>query len=272
MTAIESIFQPNEVIGFSGPPSAPWRSWQTPALGAVYFCINPLKARGLPLANASIAEARNFLIEFDKQKIPAQKAYIKSKNIPYNTMTFSGGKSIQLIVSLSEPCDNAAEYKKLFRMLVAIIPKMDSEVGTISRLARIPGATRENGHEQKLLKVTGKRLSKEELKAWAYETDCIAYNTWEWEEKQLQLRPPLLPRDILVTADTPIPSWIQAMIDDGKIRGTATGNNRAVMNAGWAMKQDGYASEVIIDTLYKLQDALGAADDHAKKFIKWQKI
>jgi hypothetical protein len=269
--AFAALFKPEEVIGFSGPKDRPFRSWGNPAAGSVYFCINPLVARGAPLQNDYVTEPRNFLIEFDKYSLDVQCKYVKKMGIPYNTAVWSGGKSLQLILSLNEACVGDDEYKRLFRLLLKIIPRMDDRVGTRSRLARIPNAIRENGEEQTLLKVTGTTLSKQELIDWARKRDCIAFTNWEYDEKNREKdeikRAELIESRRDDTVNLKIPDWIQYVLDTGRLKNLK--RHDILQRVGSGLTFDGFRLEQTESILYQLQQKLGLDRDDVPGIIKW---
>lgn len=264
--ALRALFLPHETIGFSQCKDELGRSWHKPGPRSVYFCLNPLKKAYVGLTDDNIAEMRNLLVEFDETKIPSQRATIKRLQVPYNTLTYSGGKSLQAVISLSEPCSSVDEYKYLFRMLVAVIPHMDRKVGTISRLARLPNAVRENGALQTLIDVTDRKLTIAELKNWAYNANCIAYNNFVWEEK-IEAERPKDPRPVRDPSELPPYAFTVQQLLEGKT--TKGSRHDALMGACTWLYKEGYSLEHVEQYAYEAQAALAMDRDDVPGIMRW---
>lgn len=129
----------------------PHQSWHSPKMGR--------------RADCNVTVFRNILCEFDKIPLEAQIDYINESKIPYSTLTYSGGKSMHLIISLAEPCKTKEEYVSLVKRIHAKLGAVDTTTSNPSRFSRAPGAIRENGKQQMLVRV-GERISREALNAW----------------------------------------------------------------------------------------------------------
>ena len=143
-----------------------------------FFTINPL-VKGRTRKAANVKRYRNLLFEIDDITVQEQVEKIKASGLPYSTATFSGGKSIHWIVSLSEELTDRVEYTALWKACHAALAKhdvnADSATKDPARLSRCPGQIRDNGKEQKLLKVVG-RISFNELENW------LQRNEINWED------------------------------------------------------------------------------------------
>jgi competence transcription factor ComK len=121
-----------------------------------FFCINPLKSLD-ERNDSNVATKRNFLIEWDEAPLEEQYTALeklKSANFPVTTATFSGSKSLHLIVSLADSL--TAEYKAAWLALSLEIHRItglnaDPSCKNPSRLSRLAGAVRTNGIVQALL-------------------------------------------------------------------------------------------------------------------------
>lgn len=108
---------------------------------------------------------RNYLIELDTGTIEEQIGYIKASGIPYSAMIFSGGKSVHILISLSEDLPDEKIYRKIALWILNILPLADDKCKNPSRKIRIPGAERTPGKFQELLEFKGK-VNPRELGDW----------------------------------------------------------------------------------------------------------
>jgi len=133
-----------------------------------FFTINPL-VKGRTRKGTNVRYHRNLMFEIDNIAVEDQARLIKQSGLPFSTATFSGGKSIHWIISLTQPLEDRVEYTAVWKACYAALLKCDIEADTATkdpaRLSRCPGVIRDNGKEQKLLKV-GSRIELEELVIW----------------------------------------------------------------------------------------------------------
>lgn len=126
-----------------------------------FFVINPLNNLD-NRTNENVSEAKNFLMEFDTGTYEEQLSTIEileASNLPVTTATFSGSKSIHLILSMAEKLNY--DYRQAWVALAAEITELtglspDKSCKNEARLSRLAGATRpETGKEQTLLHTGG---------------------------------------------------------------------------------------------------------------------
>lgn len=162
---------------------------------APFFSVNPLhpsldhiklpdgaiKANKAPSgrrADLNVTSFNNFLFEMDGTPLETQLEYIEACGFPFATVTYSGGKSYHAILSLekspvtAKPHTQEAvdEYKRVWKALAAVMCQrlnqpltlLDSACQNPSRLSRMPGATRDNGKVQELVRL-GRLCSMEEF-------------------------------------------------------------------------------------------------------------
>ena len=118
----DTLFDPDESVCFA------WRTndWSVTSLSkrveqrSPWISVNPLfpdrdndpESSLLPFSNATLARRadcnvsvlRNILIEMDTGTTKEQWDAIRDCNMPFTASTFSGGKSIHFVISLSDPC------------------------------------------------------------------------------------------------------------------------------------------------------------------------
>lgn len=116
-------------------------------------------------ADANVTSYRNFVFEFDGATLDEQARILTSREVPYATLTYSGGKSLHAIVALSEPVTDELTYRALFNTIRDILWMTDPSCVNPSRFTRIGGATRDSGVEQELIDVR-RDVSLFELKRW----------------------------------------------------------------------------------------------------------
>lgn len=120
-----------------------------------FFSINPLH---LTRKDANVTAYRNILVEFDKGSLDEQRTIITNSGCPVTTVTFSGSKSLHMIISLAEPCKSRAAYDVLVERIYRKFPTCDTSARNPSRFSRTPQARRENGAVQ-VLEWEGSRVS-----------------------------------------------------------------------------------------------------------------
>ena len=133
-----------------------------------FFTINPL-VKGRTRKGANVKKHRNLMFEIDNIPVPEQAELIKASGLPFSTATFSGSKSIHWIISLVEPLEDRVEYTAIWKAINAALLKnkieVDSATKDPARFSRCPGVIRDNGKEQKLLKVNT-RIELEVIITW----------------------------------------------------------------------------------------------------------
>lgn len=112
--------------------------WPAPTSQDLFFCINALSG---PRADANVASYRNFLLELDNIPLPEQIDLV-TKRLPVTSIVFSGGKSYHFIVSLLEPVQTEADYRRVWRGLYEAVPEADKSTKNPSRFSRLPGVLR----------------------------------------------------------------------------------------------------------------------------------
>jgi hypothetical protein len=105
--------------------------------------------------DANCIAFRNFLVEMDFGSNEEQLKYIKSIGLPYSAITFSGNKSLHVLVSLDTDIPNEKIYRKWAEWALAIANMADPNTKNPSRSIRIPGALREPGKLQALVEYKG---------------------------------------------------------------------------------------------------------------------
>lgn len=124
--------------------------------------INPIKGFR---EDQNVTAYRSFLVEIDIGTIDDQIGTLAHIGIPASIQIFSGNKSVHTIITLDEDLPNEAQYRHLAVWILNIIRVADQKCKNPSRSARIPGAYREPGKKQTLIKLN-KRVSHKELFDW----------------------------------------------------------------------------------------------------------
>ena len=138
---------------------------------ALKFSINPIKERR---TGENVTHINSLLFEMDKDSngniIPrdTQIALFNSSGLPYSTMTWSGTKSVHVIVRLDEP---VSEYwfRPLWRAIERVLTKhgcsIDPATMKIPQISRMPNSIRDNGNQQDLIEVRA-RVTKLDIVSW----------------------------------------------------------------------------------------------------------
>jgi hypothetical protein len=130
-----------------------------------YVSINAMD--GDSRADSNVTCFRNFLVEFDHMPLEDQLSYVKSLELPYSTVTFSGNKSYHFIISLEEPLDNKEQYTFVIEWIYNILGNnVDKQNKNPSRFTRMPGGTNQKTNQpQELIEAPG-RIKNNDLQAW----------------------------------------------------------------------------------------------------------
>ena len=172
---IETIFDVEDMVAWGdldahcSYPKSPWPEMLH--TNHMKFCINPLQGKR---CGDNVTHINSLLFEMDLDEkgavIPrdTQIALFNSSGLPYSTMTWTGGKSIHVIVRL-----DAAVPKPLFKPLWHAIERcltqkgcsIDPKTNLIPQISRLPNSTRDNGNRQDLIEVRA-RVTLKELGQW----------------------------------------------------------------------------------------------------------
>lgn len=147
-----------------------------PCADDVFFAINALKDTSARKSE-NVATFRNFLLEIDTLSLDQQREILTliNGNIPVAMATFSGGKSIHMIISLIDelPAHETPVqyYKTVWKALAATLEQFLDRSGIFdracqdpARLSRLPGG-HEPGRAEQALIHTGNFISAEHLLA-----------------------------------------------------------------------------------------------------------
>lgn len=195
---------------------------------APFFVINPLYNQR---SDSNVTSYRNILVEFDTGTISEQKELLQASGLPYSTLVFSGGKSLHAIISLAEPVQTEAEYRRIAKNIYKRLPTADQKVFNPSRFSRCPGYIRDNVNEQTLLEVR-QRVPLSSLLAW--------------------IGPIELPAPVLNSAEIRVDRMLPIRVHHFLNYGAPEGNrdNSCFVNA-CEMLRAGYTVEEIIDLICK---------------------
>jgi hypothetical protein len=130
-----------------------------------FIAINPFMP-GTTRRDANVIKFRNILLEFDAGTIDEQRAYIEALKIPYSTITFSGSKSLHVIISLETPAANKDEYDAIVHRIFTKVPKADPTTKNCSRFTRAPNARRGDKWTIQHLIYAGNRIKNSAIEAW----------------------------------------------------------------------------------------------------------
>lgn len=233
------LFEPGEGICFT---DTVYGTHVTPCFEVPYepvyqfFSINPLM---LTRKDANVSAYRNILVEFDEGTIGEQELLITQSKCPFTTLTFSGSKSLHMIISLETPCKTRAEYDALVNRIYTKFPSCDTSARNPSRLSRVPNVKRDNNVLQALLAKRG-RVPLDALEAWLGPAST--------KEKPKYVKSDLTR---ILKGDT---LYFLSF-------GATPGNwNRSLFLTALDMSRSGYESDEIIDRLAEITGHLTTAD------------
>ena len=119
MNAIPCIFNAGEYIikqdivetkGYATPVSQ-WDNVKP------FFAINPVRSIGDNRKGENIAVMRNFLFEFDTIPLDTQKSIFKRHKDIVSMATYSGGKSIHIIIQVADYPTDKDGYRYVWKLL-----------------------------------------------------------------------------------------------------------------------------------------------------------
>jgi len=113
----------------------------------------------------SVTAYRSYLIELDFGTIKEQLGTITHLGLPFSAQIFSGNKSAQTIVTLATDLPDEKTYRSIGNWIFNVFSMCDQNCKNPSRSTRIPGAYREPGKKQRLIKLNG-RVPLKELMDW----------------------------------------------------------------------------------------------------------
>ena len=154
MNAIPCIFNDNDFViqqdiaetkGYAIPVSR-WDD-RNP-----FFAINPVRGLGDNRKGENTSAMRNFLYEFDTLPLETQKNIFKRHRDIVSMATYSGGKSIHMIIQVADHPTDRDEYRYVWKLLRdRYFPSADGQCNDCLRLSRTPNAVRDNGRKQILI-------------------------------------------------------------------------------------------------------------------------
>jgi len=154
MNAIPCIFNAGEYIiqqdivetrGYAIPVS----QWDK---AKPFFAINPVQRHGDNRKGENTAAMRNFLFEFDTIPLEKQKSIFKKHKDVVSMATYSGGKSIHMIVQIADCPADKDQYRYVWKLLKEkYFPLADRQCNDCLRLSQTPEAERDNGKRQVLV-------------------------------------------------------------------------------------------------------------------------
>lgn len=128
----------------------------------ILVAINPIKGWR---RDENVTAFRSYLIEMDIGSIKEQIGTITHLGIPFSAQVFSGNKSVHTVITLDEGLPDEKTYRSIGDWIFNIVSLADKNCRNPSRSIRIPGAYRDGGKKQRLIKI-GKRISHKELFDW----------------------------------------------------------------------------------------------------------
>lgn len=140
-----------------------------------FFCINPIQPNKSRLTS-NVVVFRNILVEIDKDEQGNDVDRIKQKKmydrvgLPYATLVWSGSKSYHAIISLNEPFEDVAEYRRAVEAVYKVLKQSnipnDSGVKDPARWSRSAESVRINTRQIQEIEVLRNRISRKQFEDW----------------------------------------------------------------------------------------------------------
>ena len=131
----------------------------------IFVAINPIKGWR---RDSDVTAFRSFLIEIDFGQINQQLTYLNTIKMPFSAQVFSGNKSVHTVITLDEDLKDEKAYRNIGNWIFNIVQWADKNCRNPSRSIRVPGAYREPGKKQRLIKLN-RRITQKELYDWLNE-------------------------------------------------------------------------------------------------------
>lgn len=180
---------------------------------------------------------RNFLIEMDYGPLPEQLAYAEKIGLPYSAVVFSGNKSLHFLISLDQDLPSEEVWRTMAEWTLAIATAADQNTKNPSRQIRIPGAFREPGKKQLMVRFKGA-------------TKLQDYAAWLAAHPDAKPRAPEK-REISGTRDfSKVKPWVSVRLAAGNV-GAKSGRNKEWFAIACEFALAGYTEDDTIDVLYE---------------------
>jgi hypothetical protein len=115
---------------------------------------------------------RSYLIELDFGTTKEQLGTIAHYGLPFSAQVFSGNKSVHTVITLDQDLPDEKTYRAIGNWIFNIFNMCDQNCKNPSRSTRIPGAYREPGKKQRLIKLN-RRVTLKELMDWLKQYDHL---------------------------------------------------------------------------------------------------
>ena len=195
--------------------------------------INPINGHR---RDSNVTAFRSFLIEMDAGSIKTQLGTIDHLKMPFSAQVFSGNKSVHTVITLSEDLKDEKNYRATAEWIFRIITLADSNCINPSRMVRIPGAYRDNGRKQRLIRIK-ERISQKEL--------------MDWLNKYEHFRPKAREKKIVSTGQadfTRLSPWARIQLTKG-IDFANRGRNQTFFGLAYDLALAGFTEEKAIEML-----------------------
>lgn len=146
--------------------------------------LNPVSEKHRPdrprRADCNVVTFRNILIEFDEGEPEEQLKAIITSGLPLTAITFSGKKSMHVIISLQEPLFSLEAYNALVeRVYTAVefsVGALDPSCRNASNLSRFPEVVRPDTGKLQELVTLKERVELQKLMKWVEANSPIEVN------------------------------------------------------------------------------------------------
>jgi len=194
--------------------------------------LNPIKGWREDL---NCTAFRNFLIEMDYGPLNEQLAYADKIGLPYSAVVFSGNKSLHFLISLEQDLPNEEVWRVMAEWTLAIATAADQNTKNPSRQIRIPGAFREPGKKQLIVKNNGA-------------TKLADFAAWLAKHPDAKPRPPEK-REISGEADfSKLKPWVKQRLAKGVV-GFKSGRNKEWFAVACEFALAGYSEDEATEIL-----------------------
>jgi hypothetical protein len=134
------------------------------------LAFNPSNPKTNTRRTSDVAKFRNFLVEFDDISIKEQYEGVVELEFPFSAITYSGNKSLHIILSLDEDLSSESEYyfysNWIHNILSCYIGKPDNSTKSPSFLTRFPNVLADNGYTAQKVLAINSRVKNQIFYSW----------------------------------------------------------------------------------------------------------
>lgn len=262
----EVLFRPGQIIGFKETVDS--RLTPLPNERSEFFVLNPLK--NLQTAfDANVASFQNILLELDWRGLQAQEKQVEQfLDLPFTMKTYSGGKSLHYIISLSDPMQ-LEEWRDVVKFLLFAVKRADPKCKNPARLTRTPNIMRDGTTCQTLIHCEPVPLPTNQFRDWLNSgrmlAERIVYDVKLEHEAAIRAKQ----REVARSTGA-APAWVDRLLADPTKHVIQGSRHATIVNVAVTLYSAGFDLETYIEPrLMELALALDKSEQEVYSILNW---